>query len=127
MHYRPTLTLLLIATAATCQAPTGLRGGVWKTLAPHIQVAFQQTNRNACTWRFRNSDDVHTLDSMHFSYTYSTAIVTRTPTSAPTTQSGDDILSQPLAPQEEFGGEANYSIPANCATVNMRVTDAKWL
>jgi hypothetical protein len=64
---------------------------------------------------------------MRFSYTYSTLPVSRTPMSSPTTQTGEDVLTEPLVPNEDEGGADAYRIPANCATVSIHVLDAKWV
>jgi hypothetical protein len=37
------------------------------------------------------------------------------------------MLYGSLGPGEESGTEQNYEVPANCATVTIRVIDAKWI
>jgi hypothetical protein len=105
----------------------GLSASGWRIIAPHIQVGFEQVGPNTCTWRFRNGDDARTLESMEFSYTYSTSVLGTGRSSGPGTQTGDDTMPVPLGPQEVFGGPNTYRIAANCTSVNMRVTSAKWL
>ena len=64
---------------------------------------------------------------MRFTYTYSTTPTVRAPISMPNTQSSTDVLTMPLAPQEDTGDATNYAANGSCITVNIRVLDAKWL
>ena len=119
-------TVLLTLSASTVHTQSGASGGIGKLVAPGIEVLFSQSSPSSCTWRFRNADPSRTLQSMRFSYTWSASPVGRGPLSKPANDSGQDFLTESLAPFEESSAADAYRAPAACGTVKIQVTASQW-
>jgi len=121
------LTLATLLPASIPYAQSGTSSSVGKRIAPGIEAIFSDSGRNSCKWRFRNIDPTRTLESMRFTYTWTTSPLSRVPLSNSSSNSREDGLTEPLEPFKVSPVEDLFQAPAACITVNITVTDSRWM